>query len=307
MPFFAFLMPKNKSVILSVFLAETADGLGITKQNSAKKSLIRLTFRYFFRNLSKEIFYHNVRNSAMKELNKNWLVEGLIDFEYKKYVLLSYFQYVKNNFDERKLYPCLSDLIFHYSNLLQLKEHKKLLYENFPKSLTKADFEKLELIYEDVVNDDKVMKEIEDIISFSIPKFKACLSDGKEIYDEIEDKISISPVGISPLYPDEGYVFMYVPNQSETKIFEYQITLFENPTEKYRGVHMQFLESVSKGIGNTYENFKIDLIRKYKKLPNPATYLIESKIICPFEETFLPIAKRLLVKHIYSPEGIPLG
>lgn len=30
----------------------------------------------------------------MKTLNHNWLTEGLIDFEYKKYILLSYLQEV---------------------------------------------------------------------------------------------------------------------------------------------------------------------------------------------------------------------
>ncbi|MFL5728155.1 MAG: hypothetical protein ACJ75J_01605, partial [Cytophagaceae bacterium] len=106
----------------------------------------------------------------MKDLNKNWLTEGLMDFEYKKYLLLAYLQYVKENFNERKLYPYLSDLLFHYKNLLSIKDNKKLLRENFPKQISKADFEKLELIYDEIVNDDKVMQEIEDILAFSLPK-----------------------------------------------------------------------------------------------------------------------------------------
>ncbi len=40
----------------------------------------------------------------MSTLPKNWLTEGLIDFEYKKYILLSYTQQVKGSFKERKLY-----------------------------------------------------------------------------------------------------------------------------------------------------------------------------------------------------------
>lgn len=238
----------------------------------------------------------------MKELNKNWITEGLIDFEYKKYMLLGYLKTVKENFGEKKLYPYLSDLLFHYQNLISIKENKKLIHENFPKQISKADFERLEIIYKEIVNDDKIMEEIEDIISFSIPKVKEHLKDGKDIYEEIEEKVTISPVGISPLYPDEGYLLFYMDTR-ETRVYEYQLTIFESAEEKYRGIHTNFLETFTKGIGITFESIKLDLIRKYKKLPNPATFLIDARMSVPFHESLLPIAKRLLVKQLSSSEA----
>jgi len=237
----------------------------------------------------------------MKELNKNWVTEGLIDFEYKKYMLLGYLKTVKENFNEKKLYPFLSDLLFHYRNLMSIKENKKLIHENFPKEITRADFEKLEIIYREIVNDDKIMSELEEILSFAIPKVKEHLKDGKDIYEEIEEKLTISPVGISPLYPDEGYLLFYMDSR-ETRVYEYQLTIFESAEEKYRGIHTHFLETFTKGLGITFESIKLELIRKYKKLPNPATFLIDAKVHVPFDESLLPIAKRLLVKQIYSAE-----
>ena len=53
----------------------------------------------------------------MENLKDNWLTEGLIDFEYKKYQLLGYLQKVKDSFNRVELYPFLSDLVFHYRNL----------------------------------------------------------------------------------------------------------------------------------------------------------------------------------------------
>jgi hypothetical protein len=238
----------------------------------------------------------------MKELNKNWITEGLIDLEYKQYILSAYLKTVKENFNELKLYPFLSDLLFHYQNLLSLKENKQLIHENFPKQISRADFEKLQIVYKQMVDDDKIMAEVEDILSFSIPKLKEHLLEGRDIYEEIEDKMSITPVGISPLYPDEGYLFFYM-DQRETRVFEYQVTIFENAEEKFRGVHTNFIESFTKGLGITFESIKMELVRKYKKLPNPATFLINSKISAPFHESLLPIAKRLLVKHIHSTEA----
>ncbi|MDB5281955.1 MAG: hypothetical protein JWO06_1030, partial [Bacteroidota bacterium] len=60
----------------------------------------------------------------METLDKNWLTDGLIDFEYKKYLLLSYLQQAGKNFDERKLYPKLSELVEHYKSLQLFKEKK---------------------------------------------------------------------------------------------------------------------------------------------------------------------------------------
>lgn len=234
----------------------------------------------------------------MENLSKNWLTEGLIDYEYKKYILLAYLKKVQENFTDRKLYPTMSDLLFHFKNLSLLKENKKLLYENFPKRISRADFEKLEILYEEIVKDDEIMKELENIISFALPKFREHLNTGKDIYDSIEDNISISPVGLCPLDPKVGYMFIYVDNHPETLIFEYQVSIFESADEKYRGIHTNFVDSVRKTLANTFESIKIELIRKNNSLSNPGTYLINAHKNYPFQETLMPIAKRMLIKYI---------
>ena len=75
----------------------------------------------------------------MENLNANWFVEGLVDFEYKKYVLLAYLETVKKQFNQTKLYPQFSDLIGHHRNLSTFKEGKTKMAENFPQSLTGVD------------------------------------------------------------------------------------------------------------------------------------------------------------------------
>ncbi|TAH18594.1 MAG: hypothetical protein EAZ08_11215 [Cytophagales bacterium] len=236
----------------------------------------------------------------MKQLNANWLTDGLLDFEYKKYIVLAYLQSAKIEFDEYRLYPSLGDLIFHYQNLSQIKESKKLIYEQFPQRISRADFEKLEICYQKIVDDDSAMQEIEEIVSFAMPRFKKVMSSGKEIYDFIESKIEIVPVGLLPIYANEGYLLLNEHKVSETKIYQYQITVFENVYEKFKGIHIQYLESIKKSIGQTYENIKIALSRKYTQLPNPATFMVVSHIACPLDESLLPIAKRTLVKYISS-------
>lgn len=234
----------------------------------------------------------------MNHLSKNWLTEGLIDFEYKKYVLLAYLKDIQANFQNLLLYPFLGDLLYHYKNLNQLKENKKLIFDHFPKRLSKADFEKLELIYQDLVEDDIVMQEIEDIIAFALPKLKNSLNEGKDLYEYVEKSLSIEPIGISPLDTTSGYIFIHSEDFKDVVIFEYQLSIFQNAEENYRGLNTRFIKKASKSITNTFESIKIQLLKSNRDMPNPSTYLITSAIGYPFEETLFPIAKRKLMRYI---------
>ena len=234
----------------------------------------------------------------MTSLSKNWITETHIDFEYKKYLLLAYLQQVSENFTENKLYPHLGELVSHYRNVVALRDNKKTLFDSFPERMLQADFRNLKMFYEKILEDDQLMQEIENIINFSIPQFEKHIADGRQIYDFIESKINIYPVGIVPLQINEGYIFLAGASNNETLVYEYQVTIFENPDEKYRGIYTLFVASFEKSFINTFENIKSELIRYHKKFPNPATYVIESELTLPFDSTFLPLAKRSLMKFV---------
>jgi hypothetical protein len=234
----------------------------------------------------------------MEKLSKDWLTQGLIDFEYKKYVLMAYLQRVKTSFNKIELYPFMADLVFHYRNLLTLKENKTLIRESFPKELSVEDFKKLELSYREMIADDNVMSELESIIDFALPQIKGSLQEGSVIYEYVESKCEISPVGLTPLYAKEGYLFVTQPPEKETNIYRYQVSIFEGSQEQLRSLNTEFIERAEKNTMNTYENLKLALIRRFRDLPNPAAYLILAKSKFPFTETLMPVAKRLFVKHI---------
>lgn len=234
----------------------------------------------------------------MEKLPNDWLTQGLVDFEYKKYLLLAYLQTVRNSFSKVELYPFLGDLVFHYRNLIAVKENQKLIRESFPKELSLEDFQKLEVTYRKMIEDDAVMQELESIIEFAIPQIKDSLNEGSVIYEYVESKCEISPIGVTPLYANEGYLFVTQPPERETIVYRYQVSIFNDSQEQLRSLNTQFVESVEKNIVNTYENIKLDLIKRYQDLPNPATFLILSKMKFPLSETLMPVAKRLFVKHI---------
>jgi hypothetical protein len=237
----------------------------------------------------------------MKRLSETWFAEGYIDFELKKYTLLAYLQQINKYFYENKLYPQLADLIFHYNNIVAFRENKKYLQEHFPKKLTGIQIEKLQLLYEQMIEDDELMQQLEEIINYSANEMKTTISSGTEIYEFVEGKLSINPIGLVPLDTQEGYFFLSAGNSRTTRVYYYRLSFFEKHDEKFRSIKTAYLDAMHRSMVNTYENIKYDLIKNRSDLPNPAVYSIETDLSFPVEETLLPIAKRSLVKYISQP------
>jgi hypothetical protein len=162
----------------------------------------------------------------MKSLGLNWFIEGSLDFEYKKYILLDYLQEINRHFDKSKLYPNLADLVFHYNNLLDFKQNKTVLQQAFPQRLTQADIEAVKLTYKKIVDDDSSMQEIERIITYAIAEMDPAIQTGKEIYDFVESRLMIDPVGLIPLMPYQGYFSLRNGGERTNWVYEYQITIF---------------------------------------------------------------------------------
>src|SRR5688572_22908573 len=189
----------------------------------------------------------------MKQLSETWFAEGRIDFELKKYTLLAYLQEVNKYFTENKLYPQLADIIFHYNNIVAFRENKKYLQEHFPKKLTGIQLEKLQVLYEKMIEDDELMEELEDIINYSAGKMKNIIRNGTQIYEFVEEKINISPVGIIPLDTQEGYFFLSSGQEKSTEIYHYRLSIFEKHDEKYRSIRTLFIDNWKRSISATYE------------------------------------------------------
>ena len=234
----------------------------------------------------------------MKQLSSDWFVEGTMDFEYKKYILLAYLKQVSEEFAKYKLYPSFSDLIHHYKNLTIFQENKKKLFEQFPAHLSEEEFLKMKLAFDPEVEDSPDLQEIESIVKYSLPVINDQLKEGKEIYELIDYHLDIEPIGITPLYKNEGYVLLRVMPQKDVKVFEYRIVFFENMEGNYHGISFQAIDTFRLSLVNTYEAIKRQLIKSYSKLPNPATFLLAAKREFPEEQSLLPIAKRKMLAYL---------
>lgn len=234
----------------------------------------------------------------MKLLDQNWVTDSPVDFEYKKYLLLAYLQHCKSNFSESKLYPPLGELMQHYRNLHELKHNVDQLHSSFPKELSGIDFKKLALQFENNYKGDEYFQTITELMEFAIPNLKTTIEDGQMIFDLVEKNIELAPIGIMPVYNHDGYVFIHQISTADVHIYQFHYSIIQSSDEKYRSLSLEYKFRETRSIVNSFENIKLKLIKMYQDLPQPATFLCQSKLHFPLLETLLPVTRRLMIKSL---------
>lgn len=233
----------------------------------------------------------------MERLSENWLTENNLDFEYKKYVLLAWLQRVERDFRTIQLYPALADLIAHYRRAKQLQQNKSELAALFPKQLKGLSKDGIQLEFESLLEDDEMMKALERILDYSIPKFEERVNEGRGIYEFVENGIEMTPVGIVPLRTSEGYLFLS-QGKEDTRVYSYELQIFSQHDSPWRALRTDYISEWKRSITNSFDSIKSELIRSIRELPNPAVYVAVTDQTIPLEGTFLPIAKRMLMREI---------
>ena len=234
----------------------------------------------------------------MKKLQSDWFTQNWLDAEYQKYVVLAYLQAVQQNFTEHKLCPDLPELRRHYEAGVHFTRGKGTLNAAFPKRISGLSGPPPRIEYKSDVTDPDFMAEVDAIMEFALPRFQATLTEGHQRWIDIAQSLALVPVGLMPLRPEEGYLLIHTTNQRETHVYQFSLTLYSEEEPGGRMVQLRFVEAVSKSLVNTFENIKLDLIRRHRELPNPATYRLESKRAYPVQETLLPIARQLLATQV---------
>jgi hypothetical protein len=234
----------------------------------------------------------------MKDLNSNWITEGLMDFEYKKYILLAYLKSCRESFEATRLYPPLGSLVKHYNDLTELNRSLEQLSNSFPKELSGLDFKQLRLQYEEQKMKDENVAAISEVVEFALPNLKETIEEGRTIYDLVEKNIEIQPVGIMPVYSRDGYVMVHVDHTTDVHVFQYQHSVIVSAEENLRSLTMNYISREVRSFSNSFEQIKLKLISRFRDLPQPATYLCISKFEFPLMETLLPVTKRLLLTKV---------
>jgi hypothetical protein len=234
----------------------------------------------------------------MKKLQPDWFTQTWLDAEYQKYVVMAYLQTVQKNFTADKLCPDLPDLRNHYADGVRFSRGKGTLNAAFPKRVSGVGGPPPRIEYKSEVTDPDYMTEMDAIMNFALPRFQAALTEGQQRWADIAGSLTLAPVGLMPLNSEEGYLMLYATNQSEAQVYQFSLTFYSDQEPGGRMVQLRFVEAVRTSLVNTFENIKLDLIRRYRQLPNPATYRLETTRTYPMQETLLPIARQLLAQAV---------
>ncbi|MFZ5554719.1 MAG: hypothetical protein ACOZCO_16510 [Bacteroidota bacterium] len=226
-------------------------------------------------------------------LGKNWFIEPSIDFELKKYVLLAWLQQGEKNVKDQKIYPFYSDLEEHLEELKKFRQEKNDQQGNWKKEIESIQGDPPKIIYKKHPADDSLLQEVEMIIDYSVGNMEQNLREVENLHRKIRYDIRVFPVGIIPVYLKEGYFFLL--NADEIKVYDYSFQSVYNSARSF-SIQASHIGDYRFSFSTTLENIKTEVTRLHEKYTVPATFVFESRLKLPVEETFLPIAQEMLLE-----------
>lgn len=237
----------------------------------------------------------------MKTFGLPTFTEPVDDMEKRQYTILAALQSRREEFAHTRLYPTLSDLIDLKETLQQLVDQKDQVAANLPRLLKDVNWDKKELVYENIHAEPPNIERMFELIEWALPHLGKVLDEGKVLYDFVEENIALEGVGIMPVYTDEGYFFVPEHRQHILHVMHYEMSLFTSEGNHYRAMRTNEIEQLRDNtIHRSPEDIKINLIHEHRELPNPATFVCETDLDFPYVETMLPVVKRKLMTQLAS-------
>lgn len=237
----------------------------------------------------------------MGALELGMFTQGGEDLERAQYRILSGMQRMSRGFRHNKLYPGLGELIELTSVLETIIANRNQHNSVIPRTLTGVDLERKQLTFDAVPADSGSVERMFELVGWALPEMKGLTEEGVAMFDFVSSNMRIDVVGMIPMYRDEGYAFVPDLKGNVFHVLRYELALFTAESEHYRA--MKTIEVLTHDIAVVHEapeDLKHRLIKEHVDLPNPATFIMETDLDFPFEETILPVAKRKLMRHLIS-------
>lgn len=237
----------------------------------------------------------------MNNLSLQTFIGAVHDMERSQYQILQGLHHIQENFHHNKIYPDLAELIDLYQNLLSITNHAEHFESKFPKRLKDVNLDLKTSIFEDLSGNTDDFQLIRELIEWSLPFIQKTIEEGKTMYEFVDENLTVEIVGILPGYVEEGY--MFIPDNAGHSLYliKYEVSIFTHAEERFRSLKTTILKSIPQSvITKPLPAIKGELIESYPELPNPATYFFSTDLEFPFYESIFPIAKRRLLRSLYS-------
>ncbi len=239
----------------------------------------------------------------MNMLNINYFIASAYDYEWSQYKVLSILKNYNIELHSNKVFPTFNDLKEAYNNLSQIikqkDEYQKFLSQKFHSENDEDVDDEIREIKAKVI--DPKVHIVFEFIEWALPKIKEALEEAKAISEFIEENISIKEIGLISLYNNEGYLIIPNNKLKNTNVYRFENYIFSPSGIEINTLRTKFISSYNEiSLDILPMKIKLDLMNKFKDLPNPATYNCETDLDFPFEESILPIAKKKLIKKLAS-------
>jgi hypothetical protein len=236
----------------------------------------------------------------MKKFSADTFIHDAIhDSEQCQYYSMEFLKSCREELSHNRLYPVLSDLIELAKGLDNFLDRTQSFHSQLPQRIKSIDMESKEIIFESQFTEHPDLVRIEEIVRLMLPEFKLLIDEGVSIYDFVDENVSVAGVGILPMYKDEGYCIIPEHSAALIHFVYYQLSLYTSGEEKYRLLKTNVVESVEEPkLYPTAITLKHQLISHHQELPNPATFVCETDLDFPLQETILPIVKRKLMANL---------
>jgi hypothetical protein len=210
-------------------------------------------------------------------LNDFWLTSDPIDFEYKKYLLLAYDQKLKQEFDKRKLYPHLTDIVDKLSYVNDFLKNL-MAFENSAKEIDRIDWLQKEIVYRTKINDE-MFDDVKYIAWYSQNILSDLYIQFKNLYDDIDGSIVITGNRFSIFDKHSGYLQIKFNKKEKILYYEIYKTLYPEP--------MFHLKTMKPNLKDYYQD-------RYRK--NIFEIVINENF--PAKESTIPVMRRKLLLHV---------
>ncbi len=237
----------------------------------------------------------------MESLKLETFLSADKDWEMNQYRVLGGIKEYHSELNKKRIYPTLAELI-HLSSILEnIVNNKTKLKKSFPKQIKDIDLKNHKVTFETIERFAPDIEFLFELIEWAYPLIKNEIEEAIVLYDFVEKNIEIDHVGIVPINKDEGYFLIRDNEEAKLQVHRFESSIFSSNTEKYRSLKTKLVKEVEQAlIERSPESIKLDLIKQYTDLPNPATFICDTDLDFPFNETIFPIAKRKLMGMVAS-------
>lgn len=242
------------------------------------------------------------QSSSSSSLSVDLFTQVGEDFEKRQYLVLGKLKNARDAFEKQHLYPQLAQLIELYNHLKRIMAGFEDMKQHGPKKIRSIDLERRRIEFDSAFPDELNLEAVKELVRWAQPLINESIEKGVEVYEFIEQNLSLDEVGIQPGYADEGYFFLPDTETGGLQLFRYEMSIYTGAGERFRSLKTRLVKRLDQGRLAEPDPgaLKMQLIREYPDLPNPATFSFHTTLRPPFSSTLFPVARRKLMRHLAS-------